>query len=62
MGLAIFGIIVGFVNLIDVDTTRFLVAGIALELSASAFRRFTFIGVAMSDVIIFVDGSNADAI
>ena len=33
VGLAVFGVIVGFVNLIDVDTTRFLVTGIALEVS-----------------------------
>ena len=57
VGLAIFGIIVGFVNLVDVDTTKFLVTGIALEVSASAFRQFTFIGEAMSDVMIFVGGA-----
>ena len=57
VGLAIFGVIVGFVNLIDVDTTKFLVTGIALEVSASAFRQFTFIGAAMSDVMIFVGGA-----
>ena len=58
VGLAIFGIIVGFVNLINVDTTKFLVTGIALEVSASAFRQFTFLGAAMSDVMIFVGGEN----
>ena len=57
VGLAILGVIVGFVNLIDVDTTKFLVTGIALEVSASAFRQFTFIGAAMSDVMIFVGGA-----
>ena len=57
VGLAIFGIIVGFVNLINVDTTKFLVTGIALEVSASAFRQFTFLGAAMSDVMIFVGGA-----
>ena len=57
VGLAIFGIIVGFVNLVDVDTNNFLITGIALEVSASAFRQFSFIGAAMSDVMIFVGGA-----
>jgi len=57
VGLAIFGVIVGFVNLVDVDTNHFLITGIALEVSASAFRQFTFIGAAMSDVMIFVGGA-----
>jgi len=45
------------VNLVDVDTNHFLITGIALEVSASAFRQFTFIGAAMSDVMIFVGGA-----
>lgn len=57
VGLAVFGIFVGLVNIVDVDTTKFLVTGIALEVSASAFRQFTFIGAAMSDVMIFVGGA-----
>ena len=57
VGLAIFGIFVGFVNIVDVDTNKFLITGIALEVSASAFRQFDFIGAAMSDVMIFVGGA-----
>lgn len=57
VGLAAFGIFVGFVNIVDVDTNKFLVTGIALEVSASAFKQFSFIGAAMSDVMIFVGGA-----
>ena len=44
-------------NLVDADTTKFLITGIALEVSASAFKQFSFIGAAMSDVMIFVGGA-----
>jgi len=57
VGLAVFGIFVGLVNVVDVDTSKFLITGIALEVSASAFREFSFIGAAMSDVMIFVGGA-----
>jgi len=57
VGLAVFGIFVGLVNVLDVDTSKFLITGIALEVSASAFREFSFIGAAMSDVMIFVGGA-----
>jgi len=57
IGLAIFGMFVGLVNIVDVDTNQFLITGIALEVSASAFRQFSFIGAAMSDVMIFVGGA-----
>jgi len=57
IGLAFFGIFVGLVNVVDADTNKFLVTGIALEVSASAFRQFSFIGDAMSDVMIFVGGA-----
>ena len=57
IGLALFGIFVGLVNITVVDTNRFLITGIALEVSASAFRQFSFIGEAMSDVMIFVGGA-----
>ena len=57
IGLALFGIFVGFVNILDVDTNKFLITGIALEVSASAFKQFSFIGAAMSDVMIFVGGA-----
>ena len=56
-GLALFGVFVGLVNIIDVDTNKFLVTGIALEVSASAFKQFTYLGAAMSDVMIFVGGA-----
>jgi len=56
-GLAIFGIFVGLVNVVDVDANKFLITGIALEVSASAFREFSFMGAAMSDVMIFVGGA-----
>ena len=38
VGLAVFGVFVGLVNMIDVDTNQFLITGIALEVSASAFK------------------------
>jgi|GEM_PF-1248761 len=57
VGLALFGIFVGLVNVVDADTSKFLITGIALEVSASAFRQFSFIGEAMSDVMIFVGGA-----
>ena len=44
-------------NFIDVDTNKFFVTGIALDVSALAFRQFTFIGAAMSDVMIFIGGA-----
>jgi len=62
VGLALFGIFVGLVNIADTDTNRFLITGIALEVSASAFRQFSFIGAAMSDVMIFGGGGNAYAV
>ncbi len=57
VGLAVFGVFVGLVNVVDADTSKFLITGIALEVSASAFREFSFIGAAMSDVMIFVGGA-----
>ena len=57
VGLAVFGVFVGLVNVVDDDTNKFLITGIALEVSASAFRQFSFIGEAMSDVMIFVGGA-----
>ena len=54
IGLAIFGVFVGLVNMSNVDTNKFLITGIALEVSASALKQFAFIGAAMSDVMIFV--------
>lgn len=57
IGLAVFGVFVGLVNVVDVDANKFLITGIALEVSASAFRQFSFMGEAMSDVMIFVGGA-----
>ena len=57
VGLAIFGVFVGFVNMANVYSTNFLITGIALEVSASAFKQFTFIGAAMADIMIFVGGA-----
>ncbi len=57
VGLALFGVFVGLVNVVDVDANKFLITGIALEVSASAFKQFAFIGAAMSDVMIFVGGA-----
>jgi len=57
VGLAVFGVFVGLVNMADVDSTKFLITGIALEVSASALQQFAFIGEAMSDVMIFVGGA-----
>ena len=56
-GLAIFGVFVGLVNVSMADPSKFLIMGIALEVSASAFQEFSFIGAAMSDVMIFVGGA-----
>jgi hypothetical protein len=57
VGLALFGLFVGLVNVAIVDTNRFLITGIALEVSASAFKQFSFIGAAMTDIMIFVGGA-----
>jgi len=57
VSLALFGIFVGFANVKVADTNKFLITGIALEVSASAFKEFPFIGEAMSDVMIFVGGA-----
>lgn len=57
IGLVVFGVFVGLVNVVDVDTNKFLITGIALEVSASALKEFSFIGAAMSDVMIFVGGA-----
>ncbi len=57
VGLLVFGVFVGLVNMVNVDTNNFLITGIALEVSASALKQFTFIGEAMSDVMIFVGGA-----
>ena len=57
VGLALFGVFVGLANMADVDSNQFLITGIALEVSASAFKQFSFIGAAMSDVMIFVGGA-----
>ena len=57
IGLAVFGVFVGLVNMAHVDTNQFLITGIALEVSASAFRQFSFMGAAMSDIMIFVGGA-----
>jgi len=57
VGLALFGVFVGLVNVNITNTHEFLITGIALEVSASAFRVFPVIGDAMSDVMIFVGGA-----
>ena len=57
IGLAIFGVFVGLVNMANVEAENFLITGIALEVSASAFKQFSFIGAAMSDIMIFVGGA-----
>lgn len=57
VGLAVFGVFVGLVNVVDVDANQFLITGIALEVSASAFKQFSVIGAAMSDIMIFVGGA-----
>lgn len=57
IGLAFFGIFVGLFNVASTDTTKFMLTGIALEVSASAFKQFTFVGAAMTDVMIFVGGA-----
>ena len=40
IGLAVFGVFVGLVNVVDVDANKFLITGIALEVSASALGSF----------------------
>lgn len=55
--MAFLGVFVGLVNISIDDTNRFLITGIALEVSASAFKDFSYIGTAMTDVMIFVGGA-----
>ena len=57
IGMAFFGIFVGLFNVAAADTTKFMLTGIALEVSASAFKQFTIVGAAMTDVMIFVGGA-----
>jgi hypothetical protein len=59
--LAILGVIVGFLNITAEDTRAFLLAAIALTLSATAPNTIPFVGtsftVIMSFVVAFVAGA-----
>jgi len=57
ISLALFGVFVGLVNITVADTNRFLITGIALEVSALAFEKFAYIGAALSGVMVFVGGA-----
>jgi uncharacterized membrane protein YjjP (DUF1212 family) len=59
--LAVLGVIVGFLNVTGEDTRSFLLAAIALTLSATALNTIPFLGtsitVLMSFVVAFVAGA-----
>jgi hypothetical protein len=52
--LAILGVIVGFLNVTAEDTRSFLLAAIALTLSATALNTIPIVGTAFSYVLPFV--------
>jgi hypothetical protein len=52
--LAILGVIVGFLNVTAEDTRSFLLAAIALTLSATALNTLPIVGTAFSYVLPFV--------
>ena len=52
--LAILGVIVGFLNITAEDTRGFLLAAIALTLSATALNSIPVVGTAFSYVLPFV--------
>jgi len=52
--LAILGVIVGLLNIAAEETSGFLLASIALTLSATALNTIPFIGTALSYVLPFV--------
>jgi zinc transporter ZupT len=52
--LAILGVIVGFLNIAAEDTRSFLLASIALTLSATALNTLPVVGTAFSLVLPFV--------
>ena len=52
--LAILGVIVGFLNITAEDTRGFLLAAIALTLSATALNTIPIVGTAFSLVLPFV--------
>jgi hypothetical protein len=52
--LAILGVIVGFLNITAEDTRGFLLAAIALTLSATALNTIPVVGTAFSYVLPFV--------
>ena len=52
--LAILGVIVGLINVAAEETSGFLLASIALTLSATALNTIPFIGTALSYVLPFV--------
>ena len=52
--LAILGVIVGFLNVTTEDTRGFLLAAIALTLSATALNTIPIVGTAFSYVLPFV--------
>jgi len=52
--LAILGVIVGFLNVTAEDTRGFLMAAIALTLSATALNTLPIVGTAFSYVLPFV--------
>ncbi len=52
--LAILGVIVGLLNVTSTDTGRFLLAAIALTLSATALNALPVVGTALSYILPFV--------
>ena len=59
--LAILGVIVGFLNVTAEDTRGFLLAAIALTLSATALNAIPVVGTAFSYVLPFVVAFTAGA-
>jgi hypothetical protein len=59
--LAVLGAVVGFMNIGGGERTSFMIAGIALTMSATAFSQVPFIGDKLSlvvgNVMIFVAGA-----
>ena len=52
--LAILGLVVGFLNVTSEETRGFLLAGIALTLTATALKEVPFIGDYLTDILSYV--------
>jgi len=52
--LAVIGLIVGFFNVAEEETMGFLIAAIALNVSASAFQGVPYVGSFLTNILGFV--------